>query len=345
MEEEVSDCIWFDRYAVTEMLGKGGTGRVYLAKDIRLGRMTALKILKKATEQFEEEVQVLQKQGLYMLPVIFDAWVEKDGSGIIVMEYVRGCNLKEYLTLHRQITEKQIYLWGLQLGEFLQRLHSMNPKILYRDLKPENIMVQPDGTLRLVDVGAAVRMDEEKALKGKRTGTYGYASPEQWEGDSVDERTDIYSLGSVLYDVMYAAAQTSAKPLFPADKTGISGRAGGSYVLELKGMPEGMVSVVRRCLRREKGKRYATAAAFSEAWKRYKWAGRRSFLRNMILKSAEYGMLLSAVYAAWRYSEEISDVLTGLLGYAVLKIWENILKKKSEGWEQKKSVWCRGWEE
>ena len=154
-------CIWFDRYEIKGILGEGGMGRVYLAGDMRLGRLVAIKVLEQVTEQFQEEVALLRRQNFMMLPAIYDAWVEEDGTGVIVMEYVEGQNLKEYLALHGQIPEKQVYQWGVQLGEFLKKLHSGNPKVLYRDLKPENIMVLPDKTLRLVDVGAAVRLGEE----------------------------------------------------------------------------------------------------------------------------------------------------------------------------------------
>ena len=320
-------CIWFDRYEVREILGEGGTGKVYLAKDLRLGRPVAIKVLEQVTEQFGEEVALLQKQKFLMLPTVFDAWMEDDKTGVIIMEYVEGQNLGEYLSLHKQVPEKQVYRWGLQLGEFLKQLHSANPKILYRDLKPENIMVQPDLTLRLVDVGAAVRLGTEDAGRGRRVGTFGYAAPEQWDGKAVDERADIYGLGAVLCAIMAGEGKLNSQ---------------AAAFVERGRMPEGMALTVGRCLQREREKRYATADAFLADWKRYKWIGRtRSFLCGAagILK---YSLLCAAVYIAGHRQESVSLVWAFLAGYLGLKAAEWILAKNGRRWEQKKSVWCRG---
>lgn len=325
-------CIWFDRYEIMEMLGEGGTGRVYLARDMRLGRPVAVKILEQVTERFQEEVALLQKQSLWMLPAVFDAWIEEDHTGVIVMEYVEGQNLKEYLVLHRQIGERQIYDWGLQLGEFLKQLHGRNPKVLYRDLKPENIMVQPDKTLRLVDVGAAVRLGEEKLYQRKRVGTFGYAAPEQWEGKAVDERADIYGLGAVLYAMM--AGEEKLK-----NRTGMENPG-----MENSGMPEGMVRAVRRCLCRDKEKRYATAEAFAADWKRYKSVGKGKAFVMRAEKILACFFLYAAVYIVWYRAESLALAGRFIAGYLWLKAAEWIFHKQNERWEQKKSVWCRGLE-
>lgn len=316
-------CIWFDRYEIKEILGEGGTGRVYLAEDIRLRRLAAIKILEPVTEQFSEEVRFLQELSLGILPVIYDAWVEENKTGVIIMEYVEGVNLKEYMALHRQISEGQIYEWGLQLGGFLERLHSGNPKILYRDLKLENIMVLPDRTLRLVDIGAAVRMEAESLCQKKRVGTFGYAAPEQWEGKRVDERADLYSLGAVLYAV-------------------VTGRKNGpAAAVESGKMPEGMLRALRRCMQPEKEKRYATARAFLADWKHYKRAGR---VRSVVLQmeaAARYAFLYASVYILWYRREAVSMVWPFLAGYLWLKGAEWVWYRTNEMWEQKKSVWCR----
>lgn len=322
--------IWLDRYEIKEILGEGGTGKVYLAKDVRLGRLVAIKILEQVTEQFHEEVALLQKQNDRMLPTVFDAWIEDNKTGVIVMEYVEGENLKEYLSLHQQLSEKQIYQWGLQLGEFLKQLHSRNPQILYRDLKPENIMVQPDKTLRLVDVGAAVRLGTESMSRKKRVGTFGYAAPEQWEGKAVDERADIYGLGAVLYAMMAGGEK-------------LKNHAAAVYV-ERGRMPEGMALVAGRCLNREREKRYATAKAFLADWKRYQSIGRtKAFLYGMT-KCLKCIFLYAAVYITWYRIEQLSLAWRFLAGYFWLKMAEWILIRRSRRWEQKKSVWCRGME-
>ena len=323
-------CIWFDRYEVKEILGQGGTGRVYLARDIRLGRLVAIKVLEQVTEQFQEEAAVLQKQSFRMLPAVFDAWVEEDDTGIIIMEYVEGQNLKEYLALHQQIPEKQIYEWGLQLGEFLRQLHGRNPKVLYRDLKPENIMVQPDMSLRLVDVGAAVRVMDGRFCQKKRVGTFGYAAPEQWEGEAVDERADLYGLGAVLY------AMTEGEEKL---KNRVSD---GNLIMEKSRLPEGMVQVIKRCMSRERDARYATAEAFLAGWKRYKSAGR---VRAFVIRTGElmkYAFLYAAVYIIWYRVESLPLAWHFTAGYLWLKAAEWVFWKRKERWEQKKSVWCRG---
>ncbi len=321
-------CIWFDRYEIKEILGEGGMGRVYLAGDMRLGRLVAIKVLEQVTEQFQEEVALLRRQNFMMLPAVYDAWVEEDGTGVIVMEYVEGQNLKEYLALHGQIPEKQVYQWGVQLGEFLKKLHSGNPKVLYRDLKPENIMVLPDKTLRLVDVGAAVRLGEE-ICRNKRVGTFGYAAPEQWEGRAVDERADIYGLGAVLYAVMEG-------------KDSLKSRPAAENVMEMSRMPGGMRRAVRRCLKPEREKRYATAGAFLADWKRYKRAGRGRVFAYRAQEVMKFCFLYAAVYIIWYKQVFFPLAVRFLIGYLWLKLAEWVCRRRSERWEQKKSIWCRG---
>lgn len=341
------------RYEIKEMLGEGGTGRVYLARDMRLGRPVAVKILEQVTGQFREEVAVLREQNFGMLPAVYDAWIEENKTGVIVMEYVKGQNLKEYLALHKQIPERQIYDWGVQLGEFLKMLHSRNPKILYRDLKLENIMVRPDKTLRLVDVGAAVRFDTARLYEKKRVGTFGYAAPEQWEGKAVDERADLYSLGAVLYAITEGEEKLKSR----VEATGIA--EGGR-------VSPGMMRVIGRCLRRDRNSRYAAAEAFLADWKRC----RRTDRAKAVIKRAEavlkYVFLFAAVNIIWykgklfiRITAEggITEFLHGmqesrsahlpllwhfLLGYLLLKAAEWLRRGENEQWEQKKSVWCRG---
>ncbi len=353
--EEIScqACLRSDRYEIKEMLGEGGTGRVYLARDMRLGRPVAVKILERVTGQFQEEVAVLREQNFGMLPTVYDAWTEENKTGVIVMEYVKGQNLKEYLALHKQIPEKQIHDWGVQLGEFLKMLHGRNPKILYRDLKLENIMVQPDRTLRLVDVGAAVRFDTARLYEKKRVGTFGYAAPEQWEGKAADERADLYSLGAVLYAM--TVGEEKLKSRVEAKGIAESGRVS----------PE-MMRVIGRCLCRDRSRRYATAEAFLADWNRCLKTGRTKAAIRRAEAVLKYVFLFAAVNIIWyngklfiRITAEggITEFLRGmqegrsdrfpllwlfLLGYLLLKTAEWSRGEEKEQWEQKKTVSCRG---
>ena len=349
--------ILVDRYLVGRVLGEGGFGITYIGCDLRLELKVAIKEYfpsdkvtrhaqaslevsnytgalagnyEQGKEKYLQEARTMARMNKQGEIVSVRDFFEANNTAYIVMEYVEGQNLKEYLVLHRQISEKQIYNWGLQLGEFLKQLHSRNPKVLYRDLKPENIMVQPDKSLRLVDVGAALRLKEERMYQRKRVGTFGYAAPEQWDGKAVDERADIYGLGAVLYMIMEG-------------EENLKNRTGAEHVMtEKSGMPEGMVRAVRRCLRRDKGKRYATAEAFLADWKRYKSAGKGKALAMQAEKMLKYFFLYAAVYMIWYRAGALTFAGQFIAGYLWLKTAEWIFHKYNERWEQKKSVWCRG---
>ncbi len=330
-----------ERYELLRILGEGGTGQVYLARDTHLGRLVAVKALNQETERFQKEVRILQEQAFFMLPVIYDAWTEKDNTGRIVMEYVKGRNLKEYLALCGELPEKQIYEWGLQLGTFLQKLHTKSPKVIYRDLKPENIMVQPDKRLRLIDVGAAVCTSREKTGERIRIGTLGYASPEQWEGRGVDERTDIYALGAVLIDMLNSSAE-SGKHTSSAAWHKAAGHFGRRRQKKPGAVPEGMILIARRCMEREREKRYATAEAFLKDWKRYKRLGSRRFLISAMLRAGCCFSLLEAAFVLWFGEAVLFKAAAWLFAYVCLKISESAFDGKRAYWEQKKSVWCHG---
>lgn len=186
------------RYEVLEKLGEGGNGCVYLVKDIYLNRKLALKMIEDAELHFfDKEVEILKKADATMLPVIYDAWLMQDGTGVIVMEYVEGDNLAIYLKKHRRISEQVMKKWAVSLAEFLCYLHERPHPVLYRDLKPENIIVRKNEELALIDFGTVVCLDKDCYIDGKRVGTRNFAAPEQWEGKSMDRRSDIYSLGKV----------------------------------------------------------------------------------------------------------------------------------------------------
>lgn len=196
------------KYEIQEILGEGASGVVYLAWDRHLLRQVAIKKQKRNENSddrsFRQELTMLKELKHPMLPALYDYFWEK--GWYLVMEYVQGISLHNYIDKTGGIEEKQALVWALQIAELLCYLHDRKPAVIYRDLKPDNIMVCPDGKVRLIDFGSAYckqgSADKDKILAG----TVGYAAPEQLslekeEGYS-DERSDIYTFGRTIYHML-----------------------------------------------------------------------------------------------------------------------------------------------
>lgn len=196
------------RYKVEQMIGKGGLGTVYLVWDENLQIFRAMKEItyKNAKEaewkkkSLEAEVSVLKQADFPMLPKIMDFFHEKNTS-YIVMEYIEGQTLEEYIRQNQKATEDKAIQWGGQIADALAYLHHLQPPVLYLDMKPANVILRKDGSLKLIDFGAAI--SKWRGMEcGQYMGTSGYAPPEQIQGGSVDVRTDIYALGATLYHLV-----------------------------------------------------------------------------------------------------------------------------------------------
>lgn len=209
------------KYVILKEIGRGGTSTVYLAVDNRLGKKWAIKKMKveDAKEGYQIKLKSALKKEAFLLTkldhptfvTVVDFITQRDYL-YVVMEYVKGQTLLKWLATHT-VTKQQLFCWCSQLLDGLMYLHKMTPPIIYRDLKPENIMVKEDGTLKVIDFGAA---KEKKSLRpdSLALGTKGFAAPEQF-GDSngkglfcSDERTDIYGFGALL---SYITKQQSIK--------------------------------------------------------------------------------------------------------------------------------------
>lgn len=196
------------KYEIIRMLGEGGTGRVYLARDCTLLRLSAVKQMRG-----EHEEWVLREAGFLrdlrhpMLPMVYDLLREKDWY--LAMEYVEGISLHNYIKKTGPVGEEIGRIWAESLLSILEYLHNRKPPVIYRDLKPENIMVCQDKSLRLVDFGAACLKDFGEDTGRGMALTRGYGAPEQQAvtGRPVyaDERSDIYAFGRVLYYMLTGA--------------------------------------------------------------------------------------------------------------------------------------------
>ncbi|MFA5479316.1 MAG: protein kinase [Candidatus Muiribacteriota bacterium] len=192
------------RYDDIKELGKGGMGVVYKAKDKKLGRTVALKVMlsefvnnKEAVNRFLKEARAIAALNHPNIISIFD--INSDKNVFISMEYFEGENLKEIMIKDKIISVDKLLKFGEKICDGLQFAHDKG--IVHRDIKPENIMVDKKGNLKIMDFGLARIESEEGAKTGEILGTPYYMSPEQIKGDEVDNRTDIYSLGVTLYQL------------------------------------------------------------------------------------------------------------------------------------------------
>ena len=199
------------KYKIDAVIGKGGMSTVYLARHQRLNQKWAIKEINREycenyeiiSRQLVEEADILKNLNHPGLPKIIDI-IEKEDTIWMVMEFIEGITLKEFLRQNKSAKEEQVLIWGRQLCKVLSYLHSRKPPIIYRDLKPENIILQKNGRLTLIDFGTAREYCYEKNSRDLiYFGTKGYAAPEQYGGmGQTDERTDIYCLGATLYSLL-----------------------------------------------------------------------------------------------------------------------------------------------
>ncbi len=194
------------RYQVIEELGRGGMGRVYKVIDEKIKEKIALKLLKpeisgdeQAIERFSNELRLSRKISHRHVCRMFDLG-EVEGTHYITMEYVSGEDLKSILRMMGPMSAGKVVLIARQVCEGLAEAHRLG--VIHRDLKPQNLMIDREGNVRIMDFGIA-RSLKVKGMTGAGVvvGTPEYMSPEQIEGQEVDNRSDIYSLGIILYEM------------------------------------------------------------------------------------------------------------------------------------------------
>jgi len=243
-------------YRILEKLGEGGMGEVYLAEDTKLHRRVALKLLPayltrnaEARARFEREAQAEAALSHPNIVIIHDTG-DLDGQVYIVMEYVEGKSLRELMD-QRELSLEQVIEIALQICEGLKKAHQAG--IVHRDIKPENIMIDRDGRVKILDFGLAMlkgtsRLTREIAVMG----TIYYISPEQGLGEPIDHRTDIWSLGVMLYEMV-------------ADRLPFSGDAIPYQILNEEPpplssaryeVPEELELILKKAMQKDRNRRY-----------------------------------------------------------------------------------------
>ncbi len=197
-------------YKILEKLGEGGMGVVYKAEDTKLDRLVAIKFLPPHLSSMEENkarfIQEAKAAALLNHPNILGVYEidEQHNTTFLVMEYISGKTLKSHIMSLKSgegISVRQAIDWTLQVSRGLKAAHEK--QIIHRDIKPENIMITPDGQLKIMDFGLAKLKGSRGITRtGTSLGTLSYMSPEQAQGIAADHRTDLWSLGVVLYEIL-----------------------------------------------------------------------------------------------------------------------------------------------
>jgi serine/threonine-protein kinase len=194
-----------DRYEIVKQIGAGGMANVYMAKDLRLGRFVAIKVLKAEfssdenfLRKFNSEAQAVA--GLIHPNIInvYDVGVQ-DNIHFIVMELGDGITLKEHILNEKRLTAKETVAFSIQIAEAIGCAH--DHKIIHRDIKPQNILVSSHGTIKVTDFGIA-KAANSNTMTATAIGSVHYLSPEQARGGFSDSRSDIYALGITMYEMV-----------------------------------------------------------------------------------------------------------------------------------------------
>lgn len=253
------------RYAIQEILGVGGMAIVYKAYDEIDDRVVAVKVLKDEylsnedfKRRFKNESKAIAMLSHPNIVKVYDVSLT-ERLQYIVMEYVDGITLKEYIDQQHVLTWKEAVHFTVQILRALQHAHEKG--IVHRDIKPQNIMMLEDGTIKVADFGIARMLNSEtRTMTDKAIGSVHYISPEQAAGGKTDEKSDIYSLGVLLYEML------TGKLPFDSDN------AVSVAIMQMQSnprrpreinpdIPEGLEDITLRAMQKEPSSRYVSAAA------------------------------------------------------------------------------------
>ncbi|MFN8560499.1 MAG: protein kinase [Anaerolineae bacterium] len=252
-----------NRYQVTELLGEGSTATVYRARDRRLGRDVALKILlphvkDTVRKRFFQEATAVAQLNHPGIMAIYD--IDEEGDvNFLVVEYVEGDTLSDYVP---SPPEKVMEI-GRQIAMALHYAHER--QIIHRDIKPANIKVAPDGQVKIMDLGLALPRDAKRVTTaGMIIGTPAYLSPEQAQGLPLDYRTDIYSLGIVLYELATGDLPFASDDI-PALLLQHVKQAPAPLRMIDPNIPVGLENIILKALEKNPARRFQSAGAMAQA--------------------------------------------------------------------------------
>ena len=254
---------YIGHYKIEKKLGSGGMGEVYLAYDTRLNRNVALKILlshvrnEESIRRFRTEATVASNLNHASICVIHDIGETGDGRPYIAMEYVEGETLSARIT-RSPISLEEVLEIAIAITEALQEAHGKG--VVHRDIKPSNVMITPRGGMKVLDFGLAKIMDEFRSPSqqhltetqpGMIFGTIAYMSPEQAMGKAVDHRSDLFSFGILLYEMVAARL-----PFAAANAQQAINRILYDSADTVTRIHPGLERIIRKCMEKELSQRY-----------------------------------------------------------------------------------------
>ncbi len=251
-----------NRYEILEVIGSGGMAVVYKARCHRLNRLVAIKILKDDNlededfrRRFHAESQAVAMLSHPNIVSIFDVSTSIMAD-YIVMELIEGISLKQYMEKKGTLNWKETLHFAMQIAKALEHAHSRG--IVHRDIKPHNVMVLKNGSVKVTDFGIARMMSKGNTLTKEALGSVHYISPEQAKGGRVDSRSDIYSLGVVMYEMM------TGRPPYDGDSpvsVAIKHINGGALMPSVlnPNIPGGLEQIIMKAMTHEIEDRYVSA--------------------------------------------------------------------------------------
>ena len=252
------------RYEIIEAIGFGGMAVVYKARCHRLNRLVAIKILKDELSKDEEfrnrfhaESQAVAMLSHPNIMSVYDVSTH-DEADYIVMELIDGITLKQYMEKKGTLNWKETLHFAMQIAKALEHAHGRG--IVHRDIKPHNVMVLKNGSVKVTDFGIARLMSQSNTLTKEALGSVHYISPEQAKGGRVDNRSDLYSLGVVMYEMMTGRAPFDGDSPVAVAIQHINGGAAMPSTLN-PNIPGGLEQIIMKCMATAPDGRYNSATA------------------------------------------------------------------------------------
>ena len=323
MDNELMDkypgIILEDRYELQEMIGSGGMAVVYRAMDNRLNRLVAVKIMRpelakneKFRSRFQTESRAIAKLSHPNIVGVYDV-SHTESIEYIVMELIDGITLKQYMNEHGPLDTATALNFSIQIAKALSHAHSKG--IVHRDIKPQNILVVGEDTIKVADFGIANLQSEVPDVENEAIGSVHYISPEQAKGLPVDERSDIYSLGIVMYEML-----SGRLPFDGDDDRAIALKHLSAVPTPLREIvptiPESFAAIVRRAMQPSLEKRFQTADELVSELERFQrvLTGTSEEIGGNVVPVGTAGEMSRENYVRRRRRAKVVSMLSGFFG-------------------------------